>query len=562
MRSWYLKLEPHVAIRAKRWFAKIDTYQFGSLKLSATPENCRDLEIFIERYPLLVQPSELLKERANEHRERQSLIEGLLNGTTERKSFDLKIKAREYQSLAAQVWLTAHGLLLADDLGTGKTISALCGLTEPATLPALVVTLTHLPIQWEEQIHKFTNLTTHILRKGTPYDILKYTDGKFPDVIISNYHKLSGWSETIAAGLVRSIILDEAHELRHRTSQKYAAAKHIAESVDYRIALTATPIVNYGGEIFNVIDVVCPGQLGTWEEFSREWCTFTHGDKPRIKDPAAFGLYARETGLMLRRTRKDVNRELPKMIPVIQKVESDTKALDNLKGQAIELAKLILKQGQDFKGQKMQAAGEFDLRMRQATGIGKAPHVADFVRLIVESNDEPVILFGWHREVYSIWMERLKDLNPVMYTGSESPAQKEEAKRKFLSGESKVMIISLRAGQGMDGLQDVCHVCVFGELDWANIHTQCVGRVYRDGQTESVVAYYLISDHGSDPIICDILGIKTQQLEGIINPNTEESAELATGSEQQEQYIQRLAQEYLQKQGIELDTKLEVIETQ
>ena len=48
-------------------------------------------------------------------------------------------------------------------------------------------------------------------------------------------------------------------------------------------------------------------------------------------------------------------------------------------------------------------------------------------------------MYGWHREVYGIWLEKLKEFNPVMFTGSESPIQKELNKQKFLKGESKVM---------------------------------------------------------------------------------------------------------------------------
>lgn len=54
--------------------------------------------------------------------------------------------------------------------------------------------------------------------------------------------------------------------------------------------------------------------------------------------------------------------------------------------------------------------------MRQATGIAKAPYVLEFVRMLVESG-ESVMLYGWHRDVYNIWLERLAEFNPVMYTG-------------------------------------------------------------------------------------------------------------------------------------------------
>ena len=49
------------------------------------------------------------------------------------KPFDLKLPLRDYQTFAANMWLTAGGLLLADDVGLGKTAVAIAGLTDPAT---------------------------------------------------------------------------------------------------------------------------------------------------------------------------------------------------------------------------------------------------------------------------------------------------------------------------------------------------------------------------------------------------------------------------------------------
>jgi SNF2 family DNA or RNA helicase len=541
-------------MRLKRWFPKIETANYGkNHRIKATPENCLDLQIFLKRYPMDVRPSELfLEERANLHIERMSLVDRLLRGEGNDKVFPLKLLPREYQSLAANMWLTTGGLLLADDVGLGKTAVSFCGLIDPKLRPALVVTLSHLPIQWASELAKFTDLRCHILKKGTPYDILD-KEGRVPDVIISNYHKLAGWADTLET-VVKSVTFDECQELRHKGTQKYDAAEQIAHSVDYRLGLSATPIYNYGGEIWNVCNVITPEALGTWDEFSREWCEYK-GQHHTIKDPSAFGLYARETGVMLRRTRKEVKRELPGIIRVPQWIQSDPEAFKRLKGQAIELAKLILKQTQDYRGQKMQAAGEFDMKMRQATGISKAPFVADFVRFLVEENDTPVVLYGWHRDVYEIWLEKLRgnpasgipNLNPVMYTGTESPKQKEWAKQEFLSGRSKVMIISLRAGQGMDGLQEHCHVCVFGELDWSpGVHEQCEGRVHRDGQDDSVTSYYLLADEGSDPVISDVLGLKRQQIEGIRDPNQD----FVTALQIDPEHIKKMATKYLTDHGI------------
>ena len=44
--------------------------------------------------------------------------------------------------------------------------------TVDATRPALVGTLTHLPLQWEREIKKFApELRVHIIQKGTPYEV-------------------------------------------------------------------------------------------------------------------------------------------------------------------------------------------------------------------------------------------------------------------------------------------------------------------------------------------------------------------------------------------------------
>ena len=366
----------------------------------------------------------------------------------------------------------------------------------------------------------------------------------FPDVIISSYHKLTGWVEVLEP-LIHSIVFDEVQELRRGgDSRKGRAAYRLADAAAFRCGLSATPIYNYGSEFYEVMRALRPHDLGTYSEFITEWC-YGHGYRqPRIQNPEAFGAYLREQGMMLRRTRREVGRELPDLTRIPQHVDSNLKPLQDVHSAACELARVILlQQGETSKGEKFRAAEELNNLVRQATGIAKAPHVADFVRLLVESG-ERVVLYGWHREVYSLWLERLADLKPAMYTGSESVSQKEASKQRFLAGETPLLILSLRAGQGLDGLQARCRTVVFGELDWSpGVHTQCIGRVHRDGQTDPVVAYFLITDSGSDPIVADVLGLKATQLRGALEPHVELVEQLDTGGAQ----IQRLAEAYLRR---------------
>lgn len=539
--AWEIEAEPHVALRLRRIFAGIGTTAKGAFRLADNEENARDLAWFLERYPMAVDARAHLEARARAHRERVDAIAALVEGRAEPRDFELARPPRHYQRLAADVVLRAGSLLLADDVGLGKTVTAICALSDRRMRPALVVTLAHLPRQWENEIRSFApDLTTHVLRKGAPYDLR--AGGALPDVIIANYHKISGWADVLSS-FVRGVVFDEAQELRHRGSAKYQAAARIARAAHVRLGLSATPIYNYGGEIYNVLDALRPGCLGGQEEFFREWCVAGDASSPRIAEPRAFGTWAREQGLILRRTRTDVGRELPSLVKVPHHVDADRHVLDRIGSSAAELAKIILAQGEQRA--RWQASETLDTILRQATGIAKAAFVADFVRLLVESG-ERVVLFGWHREVYGLWLDRLADLAPALYTGSEGPSAKEAAKKRFVDGETSVLIMSLRTGAGLDGLQGVARTVVFGELDWSpGVHEQCIGRVHRDGQAEPVVAYFLIAEQGSDPVIADVLQLKRAQVDGVRDP----FAALVEPVEPAGDRVRRLAEQYLEGQS-------------
>lgn len=573
-RQWRIEAAPHIAIRLKRVFGKISKRSHGTLLLSDTEENARDLEWFLERYPMDIADRDRLVDRAAAHRERAALVEALLSKKLPPPVFDLALPPREYQRIAAALTLASGGLLLADEVGLGKTVSSIAMMGDPRALPALVVTLTHLPKQWEREINRFApKLRTHIIKKAKPYDLtvsrrrrpaaIQLTldgstpDGAMPDVIITTYSKLAGWGETLAGLGFGSVTFDEVHELRNMgdgrgkpAPAKYTAAKHIADSTPVRLGMSASPIFNYGGEFYSVLNILRPNAVGTKGEFLEEWCG---GYKEKIEDPGAFGSYLREGGLMLRRTRQDVGRELPALTKVIDHVEADEAALERVSADCAELAKIILKQGESARGEKMHASEELSNRLRQATGIAKAPFVADFVRMLVESG-EKVLVFAWHREVYSILNDRLKDLSPVMYTGSESTSEKDRSRKAFLEGDAKILLMSLRAGAGLDGLQHACRTVVFAELDWSPaVHHQGIGRVHRDEQPDPVVAYFLVADHGADPIIVDVLGLKREQLEGVVDPN----AELIENLEVDGDRIKRLAAAYLASRGMSIPSEAE-----
>jgi SNF2 family DNA or RNA helicase len=558
---------PHVSIRLRRLFGGAQRYMAGVFKLTATPSNAYDLDWFSERHPMDVDPSVETEYRSliAEQEKKMATIAAIEQAGYVPREFAMALPPREYQRMDAELALLTGNLLIASELGVGKTVSCICALTAPGVLPAVVVTMTHLVRQWERELARFApGLKVHRIRKTQPYafsdirvetdpttkrkKVVRYTG--MPDVLLINYEKLHGWVETLA-GQCRTMIADEAQEFRRNGTRKYDAGRALAQAVDLRIFASGTPIYNYGHEIFHVMDVVAPGQLGTWKEFLDEWCGGSADQQGRatVADPSALGSYLREAGLMVRRSRKDVGREIPQLTVVRHAVECDADSINRCADDVAELAKRVLNRiGSPLD--RMQDARDIDIRMREATGIGKAGAVAEFVRLLVDGGEQ-VLLSGWHHACYALWCDAFNrkgaEVPYALYTGQQSEAQKDEARRKFIAGEVKVLIISNRAGAGLDGLQRVCRTVVVGELDWSpQVIHQLIGRIHRDGQTDPVMAYVLVADEGSDPVISDVLGIKEAQSHYMLNPGADGMPEFAGASDD---HIRKLAEDVIRRRS-------------
>jgi SNF2 family DNA or RNA helicase len=506
-------IEPHVCIKLKNIFPAIPKSQISPFYINSTDEYTADLHWFMQRYPFAISGADQksLTTKKNSFERKINDLEKIFAGdfVSERPTLRNDCKARDYQVIASQVHEKSKRMLLADDIGLGKTLSAILTFLSGKTIPALVVVQTHLTKQWEEEINRFTNLSTHIIKGTKPYPL------PAASVLIIKYSCLTGWINTLACANLKSVVFDEIQELRREGSNKYGSARSIASQVEYCLGLSATPVYNYGEEIFNIMNVIKPDCLGTKDEFLREWGGGFRGQNRLIKDPAALGTYLRERYLFLRRTRSEVGRELPIVNKIVQTVGYNEEEVEKSEELARQLSMKVL--GGSFT-ERGQAARELDILVRHQTGVSKAKEVAAYVRILLENN-EPVLLAGWHRECYKIWEKELSEFNPVFYTGTESEKEKLEAKRKFISGETNLFIISLRSGIGLDGLQKRCRTVVIGELDWSpQVHNQVIGRIDRDGQQDQVTVIYLVSEFGSDPLIIDLLGLKSSQAHGILNP--------------------------------------------
>lgn len=511
-RRWKISMvAPNIALRIKDVFRRISKVSSGEFYFPDDNLHCHELLWFIDRYPLELSTFDLARLKKG----RKAYIKGV---EEVEKIFAPDYKSPEfiglaencslweYQAQFVDMFRRVRHVLLGDDVGLGKTNSALGCLLNPEALPAAVLVQAHLPEQWEERIEEFTNLRVHVIKTVAPYDLPE------ADVYIYSYSKIHGWTDVVKTSPYKTVILDEPQELRGGFStQKGEAAQTFCNLAEGVMGLTATPVMNYGVEMFHVMQFISPGCLGTLDEFLREWCT----DTKRVADPDALGAFLRENHLMLRRTEKDVGLEMPPPNVTLHQVEYDEAMAAQSEDLAFQLA--ISATSGSFM-QRGQAYRELDALTRHTTGVAKAKGVADYVKILLDAG-LPVLLSGWHREVYDLWKKELKAYNPVMYTGSETKKAKRAAKKAFVSGESNLMIISNRSGAGLDGLQHRCTDVVIGELDWSpGILKQLIGRVRRNGQKQVVNVHYMIANGGSDPLMVEVLGVKSSQAHGIMDP--------------------------------------------
>ena len=93
--------------------------------------------------------------------------------------------------------------------------------------------------------------------------------------------KVGGWIQFSKShgDFFKTAVFDEPQSLRTgKGTQKGAAAFLLSQSATYRLGLTATPIYNYGVEMWNVMQFIDDAVPGAWTDFEREWVTIVNPD--------------------------------------------------------------------------------------------------------------------------------------------------------------------------------------------------------------------------------------------------------------------------------------------
>ena len=184
-----------------------------------------------------------------------------------------------YQPEAVDRMVNRHKVLVAYDLGLGKTVLTIAAIERlmdenKVKEPGLIICLSSLKYQWANQIEKFTDGTSKALvidgapkKRAEQYAEAMDWRSSGVDYIILNYEQIVNDWDSIKNLPRGFVVLDEATAIKSFRSKRSKAVKRLTSS-PYRYALTGTPIENgKPEELFSIMQFVDAGVLGRFDIF-------------------------------------------------------------------------------------------------------------------------------------------------------------------------------------------------------------------------------------------------------------------------------------------------------
>ncbi len=491
-------------------------------------DNVKQIKSILERYPLEILSKTVWQRKIIKTYAPKPILPPIKHKLKRAKSGEqFRGKLLNFQKEGLDFLLKSSGnALLADEMGLGKTVQTLAYVaTEKQTFPVLVIAPLVTLKNWEREIEKFLKKKSRngrIIDSASP-SVTPIRTGKCKelpkaDIYVINYELLLKRYPDLSKLGIKTLVCDEVHNLRSKTTQKYKAVKKLAAlpSVSYRIGLSGTPIYNRGSEIWPIIDILKPGLLGSFKEFCEYFCYVNDKGKAIVLENKRASLRNElQKHVMLRRKKSDVLKELKDKVRYKEVIAADTDFYHD------ELDKIWkkLENEQKVAETEFSKAASYHRAIqseRQIAGIAKLPHVINFVKNIMEI-EESVVVFCHHKVIHKLLNENLQEFSPVSIIGGQTDTFRQDQIDKFQKGESKLMIAGIRAGNVGINLTRAKYV-IFAELDWSPaVHRQAEDRLHRIGQKNTVFAYYLIGNGTLDDHVANILVDKSYEIDAIMD---------------------------------------------
>ena len=199
--------------------------------------------------------------------------------------FDASVDLNPHQIEAALFALRnplQEGVLLADEVGLGKTIEAalvVCQYWAERRRQLLVICPASLRKQWAQELHdKFAVPTTVVdavsLRKQSAGDMLSTLQRQVGKAVVIMSYKFAAKLEAeLRAVPWDVVVIDEAHKLRnaHRASNHTGQALKRALQGRKKLLLTATPLQNSLMELYGLSTLIDEHLFGNETAFRKQF---------------------------------------------------------------------------------------------------------------------------------------------------------------------------------------------------------------------------------------------------------------------------------------------------
>src|SRR6266704_2815055 len=471
------------------------------------------------------------------------------------------IKALPHQIDVAQRVLRHMGgrAILADEVGLGKTIEASIIYKELAirglARRVLILTPASLVGQWQGELEEkfFERFDT----PSEPDDWLNVTKA----IVSHDRARSRRHAEEILRHRWDLVIVDEAHKVKSHRGATYQFIEKIER--DFILLLTATPLQNDLRELYNLITLLRPGQLGTWQEFKAEH--LVSGDHRQPRDPEALRALTHAVMIRTRRSSVALDLDLPPRRPRHPEVKL-TRAEADLYERTTEFLRRLYREGfiqpaeqeetEDGKRRRrptkkgiLQLA-VIHLRQRLCSSaralaeslqhLGEAERISpayraiarqlaqraqrikthaklDVLTKLLQETPDRVVVFSDHRPTIQLIEERVKQLGrkPIVYWGAHSTAERDTRIRDFHQ-DPRSVLIATRAGSEGRNLQ-FCNVLGNYDLPWnPMVVEQRIGRLHRIGQTREVHIVNLAAAGTIESYILELLDRKIKLFELVV----------------------------------------------
>lgn len=424
--------------------------------------------------------------------------------------------------------------ILADEVGLGKTIEAGLILKEyfvrGLVRKALILVPASLVLQWVRELNQ---------KFGIPAVAQKKEHSWHNDVVVASIDtaKRDPHQEILLGYEYDMVIVDEAHKLKNKKTTNYQFMQKLRKK--YCLLLTATPVQNDLSELFNLISLLKPGQLGGQNDFAANFVI----DKRVPKNEEQ--LKGELSKIMIRNRRGDGELDFTKRIVKNIHVElspEEKRLYDGVTGfvkdqyQAAggdisSMLSLVTLQREVCSSRDAVFVTLVNLSKKLATDSPLRDKIWDLVDIIrtitanskaekamelIRGMEDKVIIFTEYRATQEYLLKYLKDrgMIAVPYRGGMNRGKKDWMMDLF-RGRAQVMIATEAGGEGIN-LQ-FCHHMINFDLPWNPMRVeQRIGRVHRLGQKNDVKIYNLSTQGTIEEHILNLLHEKINMFEMVI----------------------------------------------